>query len=52
MPDKPEKRKNPHAVYLGSLGGKKTGRKGFAAMRPEEAARIRQLAVAARRKPK
>jgi hypothetical protein len=30
------KRKNPAAVALGRKGGKKTGRKGLAAMTPEQ----------------
>ncbi len=44
--------KNTHAVALGKKGGKKTGRKGFAAMPAAEAERIRALAVKARRNRK
>ena len=41
--------KNPHAVALGKKGGKKTGRKGFAAMPKAKVKAIRALALAARR---
>ena len=44
------KRKNPAAVALGRKGGKKTGRKGLAAMDPVKRREIQEKAWAARRK--
>ena len=44
------KRKNSAAVALGRRGGKKTGRKGLAAMSPEKRREIQEKAWAARRK--
>ncbi len=43
-------RKNPHAVALGKLGGKKTGHKGLAAMSPEKRRAIQAKGAAARKK--
>ena len=43
------KRKNPAAVALGRRGGVKTGRKGLAAMPPEQREQIRAKALEARR---
>jgi hypothetical protein len=43
------KRKDPAAVALGRKGGKVKGRKGFAAMDPEERARIQAMGAAARK---
>jgi len=43
------RRKNPAAVALGRLGGKKKGRKGLAAMDPEHREAIRAKALATRR---
>lgn len=43
-------KKNPAAVALGRRGGKFKGRKGFAAMTPEDQARIRALALEGRKK--
>jgi hypothetical protein len=42
-------RKNPAAVALGRLGGKATGRKGFAAMSPARREEIRAKALVTRR---
>ena len=43
------KRKNPAAVALGRLGGVKTGKKGLAAMPPEQREAIRAMALKTRR---
>jgi hypothetical protein len=45
------KKKNPAAVALGRLGGKKTGiKKGFGAMTPEKLAEAHAKSLAARRR--
>jgi hypothetical protein len=46
------KRKNPAAVALGRLGGKKTGRKGLAAMTDEQREAIRAKSLEKRRAKK
>jgi hypothetical protein len=46
------KKKNPAAVALGRLGGKKSARKGFAALTPERRAEISAKAVEAKRAKK
>ncbi len=51
MAKKTAKKKNPAAVALGRKGGKKKGRKGLAAMSPEQRRSIQEQAWAARRKP-
>lgn len=47
-----EQTKNPAAVALGRAGGRKTGRKGLAAMTPERRREIQEMAWTARRKAK
>jgi len=42
------KKKNPHAVALGRLGGKKGGKARFAKLTPEEKRDIARKAVLAR----
>jgi hypothetical protein len=44
------RKKNPHAVALGRLGGKFKGKKGLASMTPKRRAEIQALGVAARQK--
>jgi len=45
-------KKNPHAVALGSIGGKAKVPKGFSTLNPEERSRMAQAGVKARRKKK
>ena len=48
IPDLSEPQKNPHAVALGSLGGKKGGKARFEKLTPEQRKEIAKKAAKAR----
>ncbi|HXZ95313.1 MAG TPA: hypothetical protein VEG28_05345 [Dehalococcoidia bacterium] len=48
IPDLSQPQKNPHAVALGSLGGKKGGKARFAKLTPEQRTEIAKKAAQAR----